>query len=585
MYHPPNFWTLSTKRDFHKAVVDLCFFTRIPADEKDYRSGHPPHSEGYALDFEDERQLADDIAFLAHSSDDVESISAVTVLEEPESVTLLLASNHAPSDSTVTGLREIISIMKRYSSTRRNRRVYYDEVFDAIVRLCEKRILGRIHPAPRYNEPRRSLLSKILGFLNDARIRKLIGVELLEKMGDLVNHLRRLPSPVHRRPEKDHIKSIIKSCVAISTLNDTGSLENHLRSLGLPPKELCRAEIRQIDILSRYAHISRNLIKLARKQDFLSILGNIELKPLPAFPSSCPPGSFTECFVHAEMQQVLYLERYPCDPPPRVIGCSKSACYLCDLFIQTQGRYHISVAHRHLYPMWTLPDVDWMGSRQAEKFSQIVSNMTVALREAIRIHKRGFRSTQYEGYCAESRTRLPLPCGSTPSEVSRISQLVDDTNTPASANSDEDKEFINGPREVEAKYTADSHGEEAPKLMSAAVVGSTDSVISAKLSFEDLPFSREIRSGLSFIDIEVSYVRLCFDFTSVSTGHLRVFHGAGSEEEPISPSVDVSSIRSDEELKIGCSADRSSTRFHLLHATYPPVIVEFVWEASASGNS
>ncbi|KAK1514253.1 hypothetical protein CABS01_16743 [Colletotrichum abscissum] len=81
------------------------------------------------------------------------------------------------------------------------------------------------------------------------------------------------------------------------------------------------------------------------------------------------PGVAHDCFVHAEIQQVFYLEHQPHTPAPRAIGCSKSACYLCDLFIRTHGGYVVSHSHGRLYEKWTLPDVEWMTATQATGFS------------------------------------------------------------------------------------------------------------------------------------------------------------------------------------------------------------------------
>lgn len=59
--------------------------------------------------------------------------------------------------------------------------------------------------------------------------------------------------------------------------------------------------------------------------------------------------------VHAEVQLLLFYEQQPHVSRPRIIGSSKSACYLCDLFIQSHGEFCIPRTHGRLYDRWILP--------------------------------------------------------------------------------------------------------------------------------------------------------------------------------------------------------------------------------------
>ena len=63
----------------------------------------------------------------------------------------------------------------------------------------------------------------------------------------------------------------------------------------------------------------------------------------------------TKWKVHAEVQILLYYEQRPQLFCPRIIGSSKSACYLCNLFIQSHGRLQVSRSHGRLYDRWILP--------------------------------------------------------------------------------------------------------------------------------------------------------------------------------------------------------------------------------------
>ena len=60
--------------------------------------------------------------------------------------------------------------------------------------------------------------------------------------------------------------------------------------------------------------------------------------------------------VHAEIQLLLFYEQQPHKIRPRIISSSKSACYLCNLFIHLHGEFHISRTHGRLYDRWILPE-------------------------------------------------------------------------------------------------------------------------------------------------------------------------------------------------------------------------------------
>ena len=60
--------------------------------------------------------------------------------------------------------------------------------------------------------------------------------------------------------------------------------------------------------------------------------------------------------VHAEIQLLFHYERNTCNRPPRIICSSKQACFLCDLFFKTHGRFTVPSTHGRLYEKWALPD-------------------------------------------------------------------------------------------------------------------------------------------------------------------------------------------------------------------------------------
>lgn len=107
-------WTPRLREDFHQALETLYAETKTPSAEASYcESLTEGDSKNYTLRLRDELQLANHIAFLAHSQEGVEAISGACVENVGDGLIIRLASNHTPSRGTVSELRRILSTMSR----------------------------------------------------------------------------------------------------------------------------------------------------------------------------------------------------------------------------------------------------------------------------------------------------------------------------------------------------------------------------------------------------------------------------------------------------------------------------------------
>lgn len=61
-----------------------------------------------------------------------------------------------------------------------------------------------------------------------------------------------------------------------------------------------------------------------------------------------------ESKIHAEVQLIHYCDTLLVHPRPRVICSSKAACYLCNAFIISHGKFYMPKCHGRLYPGWRL---------------------------------------------------------------------------------------------------------------------------------------------------------------------------------------------------------------------------------------
>lgn len=95
---------------------------------------------------------------------------------------------------------------------------------------------------------------------------------------------------------------------------------------------------------------------------------------------SCP----VKWKVHAEIQLLLFYERQPRDRRPRAICSSKSACYLCDLFIGLHGSFFVPRTHGRIYDRWTLPAQATLGLQDTSRLVSVLQKFNVALESVIR---------------------------------------------------------------------------------------------------------------------------------------------------------------------------------------------------------
>ena len=135
--------------------------------------------------------------------------------------------------------------------------------------------------------------------------------------------------PSSSTPEGYHPK-----CASVSYQNDQRSREEQL----FPEltKLANSRSVAQVDKPGRYFSLCQNIVQMAYRRGYSSVFKEIYVNPLPAHQSLAPPGASKACYVDVEIQITLYLEEHPPNRPPRVMRCSKCACFLCGLFSQSQ---------------------------------------------------------------------------------------------------------------------------------------------------------------------------------------------------------------------------------------------------------
>jgi len=119
--------------------------------------------------------------------------------------------------------------------------------------------------------------------------------------------------------------------------------------------------------------------KATLKKQLVSSLSQSELEFRKAMLGICQNGK-----VHAEMQLLFFYELHPRNLQPRVICSSKSACYLCNLFIQIHGQFMVPRTHGRLYEKWILPDwLEGIPEERRQKLTAILIQLNAIIEDEI----------------------------------------------------------------------------------------------------------------------------------------------------------------------------------------------------------
>ena len=320
-------------------------------------------------------------------------------------------------------------------------------MFDHVIRLSQNRIHGRLQsvfwqrPEHRKREARRPLYSNLQEVsLRIERLPSLNGEmsgTLLQKLNDLCKLFHRLDTqPKASSNLLAILKDIVKQCYAVSTSDGRCTFEETVTSYGYDPKAVCKNKhIEQVYKLGRYWGLCEYLAAASRK--YWNIFKTMDLTIIRPYKSIIWPISFkggpVECHVHAEIQLLVYYDSNPDVSilKPRVLGVSKAACYLCDLFSKKHAEFFLSQTHGQLYDQWNIPDLASFDDTQRLKYRSILKSMDTELRTAIRRERarpRNQKRNEPLGSRLNLTTAFPISplaseAGTVRSEIDKAPQL------------------------------------------------------------------------------------------------------------------------------------------------------------------
>jgi len=344
------------------------------------------------------------------------------------------------------------------------------------------------------------------------------------------------------------LQTAIEKSYAVSRHGGSKSLEDNLRKRRMNSELVLSRQVLEIDKISKYLEVCHDLIRLGRQVSTRDACANLKLVRCEGYRERTPPGSKASCFVHGEVQLVMFYEQNPRNPPPRAIGSSKSACFLCDMFIRAHGRFGISSTHMKFYPRWTIPDVHWLDTQQLHRLRGVIDSMNSQLQA---LAKKMFT---HHNFALESRAH--------------ILRLEAESSLESSVASPTESELV-----IRAPQPALNRGEMLTQTPVMAAPCMTPVISTFWFSVEDLPITEIIMASTLCLRLLVGRVTYIFDCAEMEHGELQV--SRSQAREPMS--VDIEGLAVDESMCLRPHSDSSAMTFSVHDAGADELTVAVKW--------
>lgn len=276
--------------------------------------------------------------------------------------------------------------------TVNGRRGFEDAIFREIISLQRNRIHHRMgsrkherHRSERSpKQPlwdrfsnQRSLLLKSLSAH--------CGLLMTRDIQELVELYRKYDQTMHLKANEE-IDELMHLCEASNRIFDRPDRRAVLDLLedsdgrDLAMKEATRA-VSTIAKIGSYYAASKLLIAAVKlhPEAFQSLNFNFVL-PFRAVRSAISiEGPSTRCHVHAEIQLAVVCDQLGQElgrSSPWIIGTSKRACFLCEEFLRSHGKYLVEQGHGHLFSQWTIPDLESFNEEQVRTYRAVIQSIS-----------------------------------------------------------------------------------------------------------------------------------------------------------------------------------------------------------------
>ncbi|KAL5344048.1 hypothetical protein BJX70DRAFT_352467 [Aspergillus crustosus] len=403
---PPfeTIWSRIPEDDFRQHLVTLEKQTNaVPIDVLTAAGEDEDHnSPGPFLPLKTEKQVADDLAYIAAVTEGAQSVAAVC-LTQHVGAPLGLASDQPTLVITVAGMdivnENVNDMLQAIVTQLQNHPPEPDRteiIFRLIIQQHVQKLLGRLR-SRKWTKPKH---------LSRTHKKPL--------WQDFTNLAHRVQHVYPRKPERKIREAITTSITEICNLYEEfessgdqtsqalqrlvkttftwcksppiGGYAAKLEGAGDTPQVAAAIKtLRQLEKIGAYWRIAQDLVSMAKQ--YTPIFARIDLQcltPYASIPTKIAYESWAHtCHVHAEIQLVVELAQtipqHGSSPSttmqPRTIGTSKYLCYLCYLFLRYHGSFRILSTHGRLYDQWTVPDLVEYATATREKFATVLESM------------------------------------------------------------------------------------------------------------------------------------------------------------------------------------------------------------------
>ncbi|KAI9730072.1 MAG: hypothetical protein M1834_006064 [Cirrosporium novae-zelandiae] len=337
------------------------------------------HNGSRSLQFHDERFLADDLAFISspgagHIFQNGKYITATIIEEDVKAKALRIRA--ATNDGIKEPVRELLeSILRQFemiAAKPSDREACTKIMFTQVVTSHQKRILTRLHPPSTT-----PLIDKFRNAIDSIHSQNPDYFENLKtRTQELSDNYDMHRAQLLSRDESDKrkieiISMIINQAYEISIMLSRRTLESSLSEILDDSSDQVRKSVRKLDKLARYRRVCIEFGSFAAENT--SRFKKFSFIPMAAYTSCKLSGE--KRHVHAEIQLVTYMELHPSYPRPRIIGCNKASCFLCDAFITAHKQYYVSATHGKLYHQWAIPDLEAYSNATRMRFKNTLGSI------------------------------------------------------------------------------------------------------------------------------------------------------------------------------------------------------------------
>ena len=375
-----------------------------------------PQREGM-LSFAHEKSIAQHLAFICAYSEDPLHVLALCVEQSSgnASMTVRIAANTGKHDFLLQGLRTVADLLQEEANAAASlglveRRAARTSVvtpdtplpllLKAVVSLNRLRMLFRLrsrHANSARKKDKLPLINRLELAVELLQNNTLFPINRLEKLSKAIASLRAECEDIERmgtEAARSEASVSILCRITRKTHDILRDFRNDFKQIPLDPKHwhpsTTQALLNCLAKLSKYAEACDELRRAARR---CACFRRISLNFIDLQQNSSPRSDGETAHViratlnsrilnqvsarrrqsphtvstlvsqallngsrlHAEIQLLLFYESHPGLPRPRVICSSKSACFLCNLFIKLHGTFFIPSAHGRLYDTWKWP--------------------------------------------------------------------------------------------------------------------------------------------------------------------------------------------------------------------------------------